>query len=109
MRVRSKLPLCAFIGVDKENKSRIIAQALLPNEQTDSFKFALKHLIIICRGHPKVRRFSKTLLRRRTCRLQFLQYFSGEIVSWAAGRAYGTTKHHQAVKRQKTGRRGVVP
>lgn len=53
--VRAKLPFCAFIGVDQENKSRIIAQTLLPNETTQSFEFVIEHLVKLCGGlHPKV-------------------------------------------------------
>lgn len=54
-RSRAKLPFCALIGVDKENKSRVICQALLPNEQAASYEFAITHLIKVCGGlHPKV-------------------------------------------------------
>ncbi|CAM9680822.1 unnamed protein product [Pylaiella littoralis] len=50
----AKLPFCAFIAVDKENKSRVICQALLPNEQASSYESALTHLIKVCGGlHPK--------------------------------------------------------
>lgn len=56
MFVRAKLPLCVFMGVDSENKTRILAQALLMNEQTESYAFAIKHFVKICAGgRPRVR------------------------------------------------------
>lgn len=35
--------LVLMVTVDSENKTRIVCQALLRNEQTDSFSFVLQH------------------------------------------------------------------
>lgn len=35
--------LALLVTVDSENKTRIVGQALLRNERTDSFKFVLDH------------------------------------------------------------------
>ena len=53
---RAKLPLRIFVRVDSEGKTLVLAQELLPNEQTPSFEFVLENFIDLCRGaHPKVR------------------------------------------------------
>lgn len=52
---RYKLPLVLIVGVDSENKTRILAQAVIPNEQTDSFTKILKQFVDMCHGiHPEV-------------------------------------------------------
>ena len=51
---RYDMKLCLFIGVDSENKSIVLAQGFLSDEQITSFERVLKHFIIICGGHPEV-------------------------------------------------------
>ncbi|CAN0466652.1 unnamed protein product, partial [Ascophyllum nodosum] len=51
---RYHLKLCLIIGVDSENKSRVLAQAFLSDEQTASFEYVLNHFVKICGGYPQV-------------------------------------------------------
>lgn len=54
---RYKLSLALIVGNDSENKTRILAQAVLPNERTDAFKFVMEKFVELCGGvHPGVGR-----------------------------------------------------
>lgn len=44
--------LALIVTVDSENKTRIVGQALLRNERTDSFEFVLNHYTRLRHGLP---------------------------------------------------------
>ena len=53
---RYKRPLCLFVGVDEENHTVILAQALMCDETTATFEKVLQDFLGFCEGvHSKVR------------------------------------------------------
>lgn len=51
---RYPMPVCLIIGVDSENRSRVLLQAVLQNEQTASFEYLLRHVVKLCGRSPQV-------------------------------------------------------
>lgn len=48
------MKLCLFVGIDSENKTRILAQGFVSDEQVTSFEKTLVFVIKICKGHHEV-------------------------------------------------------
>ena len=48
--IMAKLPLCAFIGEDRENKNRITSKPCSRTSKRLSLEFVIKHLVKLCGG-----------------------------------------------------------
>lgn len=51
---RYQMLVCIFVGVDGENKSQVLCQALMGNEQTESFEWVLRNFLVLCGRPPEV-------------------------------------------------------